>query len=389
MMFRAFWGAMILFVLPGAGTRADGPIDLSANAALHYWQAFATMPKLTDAEQTKVTAEYLTMALDPRARELVTKAEYALRCMRRGAALPRCEWAIDWKAEGIDALLPQLNAARMLTTFACLRARVSFNEGRNAEAIDDVVAALTLGRHASQDGSLIGVLVGYSIEARMSDALALYLPRLGAGTIKDLKQRLNGLPAGGQPAVALRTCEENSLDWLARKVKEAKDRESLLSFLRMFAVSEGNADNAEERSRAFLAECGGDAAGVLKFVEQTRPSYARMGRIFDLPADQFDKEFEREKKNQADNPVFRAFFPALPKCRSAQTRAEVRRALLSAALAVQIDGREALKSHLDPVGGGPFEYVAFDGGYELRSRLKIADDKPVTLVVGMRAKQGR
>src|SRR4051812_47621391 len=105
LMLRASFGALVLFVLPWTATRADGPADLSANAALQYWQAFATMPKLTDAEQNKVTAEYLTMSLDPRARELVSKAEYALRCMRRGAALPRCEWAIDWKAEGIDALL--------------------------------------------------------------------------------------------------------------------------------------------------------------------------------------------------------------------------------------------------------------------------------------------
>jgi hypothetical protein len=33
--------------------------------------------------------------------------------------------------------------------------------------------------------------------------------------------------------------------------------------------------------------------------------------------------------------------------------------------------------------GGPFEYMAFDGGFELRSKLK-QDDTPLALTVGRR-----
>jgi hypothetical protein len=64
---------------------------------------------------------------------------------------------------------------------------------------------------------------------------------------------------------------------------------------------------------------------------------------------------------------------------------------LSAALAVQLDGREALKNHPDPVVGGSFAHVAFEGGYELRSHW-IPDAKlplkrglssePLVLTVG-------
>lgn len=385
-MVRAFFLTTLLFVGPLAAARAEAPTGLSANAALHYWQAFATMPKFSDAEKNKLTAEYLTMPLDSHAREIVGRSEYALRCLRRGAALPHCDWAIDWKGEGIDALMPQLAAARLLSTLACLHARLSLDEGRTAEARDDFVAALTLGRHASLDGSLIGVLVGYSIESRVGEAIALSLPELGVETIRELKKRLDGLPMGGRPALALRTCEENTLDWLDRKVREAKNQESLLGFLRILVVSERETNNADQKARAFLDECGGNAAGLRKFIVQTRPSYARMARSLELPEDQCEKEFKRENQNQAGNPVYKVLFPAIAKCRSAQTRAEVRWALLMAALAVRIDGREALNNHRDPVGGGPFEYVAFDGGYELRSKLKVAQDKPVALIVGIRAK---
>jgi hypothetical protein len=64
---------------------------------------------------------------------------------------------------------------------------------------------------------------------------------------------------------------------------------------------------------------------------------------------------------------------------------DVRRALLSAALTVRQEGPDALKNQADPVLGGPFDYVPFDGGFELRSKLIGRDDKPVTLTAGRRS----
>ena len=103
-----------------------------------------------------------------------------------------------------------------------------------------------------------------------------------------------------------------------------------------------------------------------------------------LPLDQFEKEFEQESKKWADNPVFKVFFPAMVNVRRAQARMDIRRALLSAALAVRQEGTAALNNNLDPVVGGPFKYVPFEGGFELSSKLKGRDDKPVTLTVGHR-----
>ena len=104
------------------------------------------------------------------------------------------------------------------------------------------------------------------------------------------------------------------------------------------------------------------------------------------PLDQFEKEFEREAAKQAGNPVYKMLFPAVVNVRRAQARIEVRRALLVTALAVQLDGRDALKNHPDPVVGGPFEYVPIAGGFELRSKLKRRDNKPCTLTVGRRGR---
>jgi hypothetical protein len=386
-MLRALCLATTILALPSGHAAAEDSSGLGANAALMYWQAFATLPKFTDAEQTRLMSEHLTMPLDERAREVVGKADYSLRMMHHGAKLTRCDWGIDWEADGIEVLLPQMGAARVLSSLACLRARIRFEEGRRAEALDDLVAAIRMGRQVSRDGSLIGVLVGYSIDARMGEAIALVLPELDPETIRDLKTRLAALPEGGNPAAGLLACEEKTLEWFIHKVKSAKDKNSLVTMLAPLVVlnthPEGKASDAVGEGRAFLEECGGTAAGVLKFAEATRPSYALMAEKIRLPLAQFEREFERETARQAGNPVFKLFFPAVAKVRHSQARAEVRRALLSAAFAVQLDGPEALKTHPDPVAGGPFVYTRFTGGFELRSKFG-QDGQPLALTAGRR-----
>src|SRR5262249_24344348 len=113
---------------------------------------------------------------------------------------------------------------------------------------------------------------------------------------------------------------------------------------------------------------------------------ALLAAMLDLPPDRFQKEYEREAKKRSGNPVFKVVFPNLARMRGHQAQVDIRRALLAAALAVQLDGRAALKKHPDPVAGGPFEYTAFKGGVELRSKWKPAgrDAKPLTLTVGRR-----
>ena len=101
-------------------------------------------------------------------------------------------------------------------------------------------------------------------------------------------------------------------------------------------------------------------------------------------------------RKQAGNPVFKELAPLFPKMRWFTARAEIRRAFLSTALAVRLDGPDALKIHPDPLVGGPFEYAAFKGGFELRSKFKLSEAlrselkvdersaQPQTLTVGLR-----
>jgi hypothetical protein len=382
-MLRTGCFATIMLLLPMAQARADTSADLGANAALAYWQAFATLPTFSDAEQNRLNNECLTMPLDERARDLVAKSEYALLMLRHGAARPNCDWGLGYE-EGVFTRLPQGAATRALTALACLRARIFFKDGRPADAIDDVIAAMTLGRHISKNGTLIMVLVSYSIEHRMGQCLATYLPGLDAITLEVLKTRLDALPSIQNLAATVRTEEKWATDWFIRQVKEAKDQAALLAFLsRICDVGEGR--NARENALVFLKQCGGSAESVLERVEETRKYYEVFARKLELPLAQFDEEYERESGAQAGNPAFKLLFPALDKCRRAEAKAEVRRALLSTALDIAIEGADAVKRHADPVAGGLFEYVTFDGGFELRSNAQL-DEKPLVLSVGVRRK---
>lgn len=397
-MLRAIGLATFFVLLPVGAALAGANAKPGANAALQYWRAFATMPTIAESEQRQLIADFPTMPLDAQARERVSRAEYALQLMHQGAALRGCDWAVDWDAEGIDALLPYLSAARVLTSLACLRARIHFQEGRAEQGVDDLVAAITVGRHVSQDGSLIAILVAYNIEGRMSEMLALSLPRLDAQRIRALKARLDALPAAGTAATGLRVAEENSVAWFIRQVRQAKDRATLLALLGRLSPARPTDKSVTEKGQAFLDECGGSADGVVRFAKGAQPSYVLMATKLALPMEAFATELERERHKQAGNPVFRAFFPAMDKIRLSQARAEVRRALLAAALAVQVDGPGALKTHPDPMVGGAFDYAPFEGGFELRSKGGIDDSlrvkwkldegavKPLVLTVGQRKK---
>jgi hypothetical protein len=381
-MLRALILAMTILVLPLGSAVANAGPDSGGNAALQYWQAFATLPRFTDAENKKIR-DPLTTPVDADLRKILTKAEYSLQMLHRGAAVRRCDWGISYQ-DGVYTLLPHADAARVLTSLACLRGRLRFEAGQNAEAIDDLLAAMTLSRHASLDRSLLTVLVGFQIEHRMSEAIARYLPKLDAKTIKDLNIRLDALPPSGKLADGLMTCEKETMDWFIRKVRGTKDKESLLAFLSFVGISEGQNRDLDEKARVFLQECGGTAEGVVKFAEKALPSYSVMAKMMDLPLDEFEKEFKSESIKQAGNPVFKVFFPALGKLRQSKARADVRRTMLLAAIAVQLDGQDALKNHPDPVVGGRFEYVPFQGGFELRSKLTGQGDKSVKLSVGHR-----
>ena len=96
-MLRVTGLAMLSMLVCGVGIAAADDGSLGDNAALKYWQAFATLPKLADEEQWKLINDYPTMPLGAHAKELVADAEYSLRMLHRAATVRACNWGIGYK----------------------------------------------------------------------------------------------------------------------------------------------------------------------------------------------------------------------------------------------------------------------------------------------------
>src|SRR5262249_41805577 len=141
---------------------------LAANAAMKYWQAFAQLPPRDEAQQEQLK-NWLTTALNDAARKLVGGGEKRLLYPPPRAALPRCDWSLDYE-DGVGLLLPHLDKARTLTLLACLRARIALADGRPADGLDDLLATLVMGRQVA-DPIMICLLVDQNIEANAIEAL--------------------------------------------------------------------------------------------------------------------------------------------------------------------------------------------------------------------------
>ena len=127
--------------------------------------------------------------------------------------------------------------------------------------------------------------------------------------------------------------------------------------------------------------CGGSLKGYLNCVDQQQSFYGLWAPRFGLPPDQFEKAYRVEfDELSRTNPVARQFTLALARFRWAESYEQTRRALLRAAIAVRMEGPQALNKHLDPYDKKPFTYANVDGGFRLQSRL--ADGGvPISLLI--------
>ena len=178
---------------------------------MKYWQAFAQLPPRDEAQQQRLrgVADDAARRRRPQARQPTSDKSFLY--LRRGAALPRCDWSLDYE-DGVGLLLPHLDKARTLTLLACLRARIALADGHPADGVDDLLAALTLGRHVA-DPIMICLLVDYSVEQTPATRSACCCRSSTPTTLKRVADRLDALP----PAATI----EQTLDDRAGSISPA------------------------------------------------------------------------------------------------------------------------------------------------------------------------
>jgi hypothetical protein len=351
-----------------------GGSDLAANAAIKYWQAFAHLPPRNDEQQRRI-GDWAATPLDATARRLVADGQNSFLYLRRGAALPRCDWSLNYE-DGIGLLLPHLDKARTLALLTCLRARLALADGHPADAVDDVLAVFALGRHVA-DPIMICLLVDYGVEQQAIDATALLLPKLDAAARRRVAERLDALPPAGTLEDTLATERDYFGGWAIRWLKEQERSGAGDLRAKVRAMLLGSEDIDE----ILKLVDDNSAARLIQALESLRPFYEEQRRLVALPRDQFLAQWPDLEKRQSANAVVRLMLPSVIKVVNARDRYRSRFAMLKAAVAVVGDGPGALAKQPDPFGQGPFESKpAAGGGFELRSKLTL-DGQPVTLTV--------
>lgn len=359
--------------------------DPVPNAALKYWQAFSTMPPISDKLNDKIGVACsdagLAHKVEKPLAELTEKAKYSLRMLHHGTSIESCDWGTDMRADGAETLLPHLAKAIQLARVALVRARLSFEQQEDGKALDDIIAAMTIARHVSRDGTLMGVMVAYAIDNNATQVLAAYLPDIDVELVQRTMDRRRSAPSM-LPIPDAIAAEELFLDWAIDKL-EADGEGQLLDFCSTMTTSK------QQTEEMMLA--AGDRQQCLKSLIALRPLYAEMRTLLTLPPEQFEaKNAELTKRIEA-NPIARFVAPNVAAIYKAASVFSCRDALLSAAVAIHANGPDAVASHPDPFGQGPLEYVAqplgrLEGLYLLKSRLEHRDGKRVILAVGIAAR---
>lgn len=156
-----------LLLVIGAVAGASGEqFRTDINPVLLYSQTFLVAPDLSQADHDHLfTNEWRGQKLPERFGELVSRYNNEFKFVRQAShATAPADWGIDWTA-GPFTLLPHLARIKAVAQTARLRAMWDLQRGRQADACDDLLAALAMARNGSRDSCLISALVRAAAEA--------------------------------------------------------------------------------------------------------------------------------------------------------------------------------------------------------------------------------
>jgi len=359
-----------------------GEFRTDINPALKYYLAFTMAPDLPPADRDFLfNTDWRGQKLPDRFGELVGRYDQEFVMVREAAqATVPCDWGIDW-SKGPGTLLPHLARAKAVAVAARLRAMWDLQQGKQAEARDDLLAAFVMGRNTSRDGSLISVLVQIAMENIVCSTVAENYYRFSPETLKQLADGMDGAPARGTMAAAMAFEKSCFHGWLLNRILQMQkenpgDDAKVMEMVRQVFDYEGGDSGQKEPSPwpKILAASGGTSEGVIKLLRDMETYYDRITAIMSVPVSNYEdqiKQFDAEVQS-SPNPLVSLLLPALEKARAKEFVIQANLAMVRAAVEYKLQGDAGLQSVTDPCGAGPFalERFVFEGvdrGFELKS----------------------
>jgi hypothetical protein len=376
----------LFIVVAGAVGASGGQFRTDINPALQYYQAFIVAPDLSQADRDYLfTTEWRGQKLPERFGELVARYDNEFKFVRQAAqSTVPCDWGIDM-SPGPVTLLPHLARIKAIAQAARLRAMWDLQQGRPADAREDLLAAFALGRNSARDGVLISALVQIAVENIVCSTVAESWHQLPPEILKQLADGFAEAPPRGTMAACIPMEKSSFPGWLADKIVElqkenpgndaivmAGTRELLVGFE---GKDEGQPNQAQPNFWEQVTKAaGGTSEGVVKLLRDEVLLYERLASIMALPLPEYDgqaKQFSEEIQ-KSTNHFVSLTFPAFEKARQREFAILVELAMVRAGVEYKLHGEPGLQSVSDPCGTGPFSFQRFlfegvDRGFELKS----------------------
>jgi hypothetical protein len=248
-----------------------------------------------------------------------------------------------------------------------------------------LIATFVLARNASQDGTLIGVLVQFASEALVISSVEANYGRFSPAALQQLGEGMDAAPPGRTVAASLLSGEKGVFQgWLQgkitrwRKENPGDDAKVVANLRGWFHKMSSDSGDTNEWDHAFRAIHSSEE--VLQWLHDEDLFYQKAAEILGMPPGPFEehaKQFQTQS-DQSANPFVKITFPAILKAGAKQFRAQERLAMCRAAIAYKVHGADGLASVKDPFGAGPFQFERFvfegvDRGFKLTSAYKEAD----------------
>ena len=363
-----------------------GQFRADINPAQHYYQAFIVTPDLPQADHDYLfTNEWRGQKLPERFGELVARYDNQFKLVRQAAqATVPCDWGIDM-SPGPATLLPHLARIKAIAQTARLRALWDLQQGRPADARDDLLAVFALGRNSARDGVLISALVQIAVENIVCSIVAENLHQFSPDILKQLADGFAAAPPRATMAACIPMEKTSFLGWLSNRIQElqqanpgndaavmAGTRELVAGFE---SADEGQPNPAQPKLwRQITEAAGGTSEGVLKLLHDEELLYDRLAAIMTLPQAEYEdqaKQFSAEIE-KSTNPFVSLTFPAFEKARQKEFAILIELAMIRTAVEYKLHGEPGLRSVTDPCGQGPFAFERFvfegvDRGFQLKS----------------------
>lgn len=349
------------------------------NAALLYYQAFLSCPKVDEPVDTQLR-DFADgkIALNKGIEDYVESCHSAIKLAIAASELRECDWGLRY-SEGFSMILSHLAQIRTLGRILIADARVMASRGEHAEALGRCVTVLKIARHVG-DGTLISTLVGWAVEGTtyrcIQDLLGQMPPDL-----KALEQLRTDLAALFKRPLSLKNSLEIEREVALEQIKMEKVPDLL---------KELDPNRSPEESMKLIMDYGGEAfleqcrdhyskfmASVMSIIE-SKASYAEAhGRL----AEAFEQLGKDQKSKKKEAMFTAATAPGIGRVYDIMIRAATHANAVRTAVEVYIakgkNGRlpETLPAGLpkDLFSGEDFEYKKTEAGFMLRCRAKDLD----------------